>query len=164
MLIPLPHHPWWHALPAVNASLNGTSAVLLLAGWTMIRRGRVRAHATLMLGAFATSAVFLVFYLLYHTLRLRNGIGVTRFPASHWRPLYLAILATHSLLAVVILPLVFCSLGFAWTRRWTAHRRIGYFTFPLWMYVSVTGVVVYWMLYHLAPRVASGVASAANLR
>ncbi|HZL37768.1 MAG TPA: DUF420 domain-containing protein [Tepidisphaeraceae bacterium] len=144
------------SLPAINASLNGISAVLLVSAWVMIKRRRVAPHAILMLSAFVTSAVFLACYLLYHALRVRAGIVVTRFPPSAWRPIYLAILISHSILAVLILPLIFGSLGLAYARRWRVHRRLSQWTFPLWLYVSVTGVVVYWMLYHLAPTIRSG--------
>jgi len=140
-----------HDLPAVNATLNGASAALLLIGYLFIRQNRWRVHAVCMLGAVLMSAAFLTCYLTYHVYRMRHGIGVTRFPPSQWRPIYLSVLISHTILAVVILPLIFTTLFMAATRRWAAHRYIAVITFPLWLYVSITGVVVYWMLYHLAP-------------
>lgn len=148
--------PWWHGLPAINATLNGASAVLLVAAFVLIKRRRYTAHATLMISALVTSAAFLTCYLIYHGMKAKHGEGLTRFPASPWKPIYQIILLTHTILAVVILPLILGSVSFAWGRRWLAHRRISNFTFPLWLYVSVTGVVVYWMLYHLAPTLAHG--------
>jgi uncharacterized membrane protein YozB (DUF420 family) len=141
-----------HDFPWINASLNGTSAALLAIGYLCIRKGRWRAHAFFMIGALVTSAAFLACYVTYHTIRVRHGIGITRFPQSQWKPIYLAILGTHSILAVVILPLVLITLSRALRRRWPLHRWIARITLPLWFYVSVTGVVVYWMLYQLAPK------------
>jgi uncharacterized membrane protein YozB (DUF420 family) len=144
-------HLWWHALPRINASLNGASAALLVGALVMIKGRRVKAHATLMISAFLTSTVFLGCYLLFHTLKARHHEVITTYPPGAWKPWYLSLLISHSILAVVILPLIFASFWFAWRRRWSAHKRISSFTFALWLYVSVTGVVVYWMLYHLAP-------------
>jgi uncharacterized membrane protein YozB (DUF420 family) len=137
--------------PIVNASLNGASAILLLTGFILIKVGKVVAHATMMICAFATSTVFLACYLTYHVLRVQRGVGLTKFPQGSLRPWYLALLGSHTILAVVILPLIALTLWFAWRRNWTSHRRISVWTFPLWFYVSVTGVAVYWMLYHVAP-------------
>jgi uncharacterized membrane protein YozB (DUF420 family) len=139
-------------LPVVNASLNAASAALLAAGYVCIKRNKVRAHATMMIGALMTSSVFLACYITYHVYRARHGIGVTRFPPSGWRPIYLTILISHTILAVAILPLIFLTVTRALRKRWNLHRQISVITLPLWFYVSVTGVVVYWMLYHLAPR------------
>jgi uncharacterized membrane protein YozB (DUF420 family) len=140
--------------PEINATLNGASALLLIAAYVCIKRNRWRTHAALMIAAVATSAAFLACYLTYHAYRVRHGIGVTRFPTSAWKPIYLGILTSHTILAVVILPLIFATLFFAWRRRWPSHRRISVITLPLWLYVSITGVVVYWMLYRLAPTLA----------
>lgn len=141
-----------HDFPWINASLNGVSAALLAIGYLCIRNGRWRAHAFFMISALITSAAFLSCYLTYHYIRVRHGIGITRFPESKWKPLYLAILGSHSILAIVILPLVLITLSRALHRRWSLHRWIARITLPLWFYVSVTGVVVYWMLYQLAPK------------
>lgn len=138
--------------PLINASLNGLSAVFLLFGYAFIRSGRYVAHATMMIGAVLTSAAFLACYLTYHFLRYRQGIGVTRFPDGPLRPWYRALLTSHTILAAVIVPLVLVTVWRAAHRRWPRHRRIAYFTLPLWLYVSVTGVIIYWMLYHVAPR------------
>ena len=140
-----------HDLPAVNATLNGLSAVFLTAGFIFIRRGNISAHRACMLSAFCTSAVFLACYLIFHTLKKIHGEGLTPFPASPWRPWYLGILLSHTLLAIAILPLIFTSFWLAWKRNWKRHHQVSRFTFPLWLYVSVTGVVVYFMLYQLAP-------------
>ena len=137
--------------PRVNASLNATSAACLALGYFCIKRNQVRAHVTMMISALVTSIAFLICYLTYHFWRYRHGIGVTRFPQSSWKPLYLTILTSHTILAVVILPLIFLTLWRATTRRFDLHKRISVITLPLWFYVSVTGVAVYWMLYHLAP-------------
>jgi uncharacterized membrane protein YozB (DUF420 family) len=137
--------------PLVNATLNGASAVFLLIAYVLIKARRYAAHATMMMAAVVTSTAFLGCYLTYHYLRVRQGITVTRFPASGLRPLYLTILLSHTFLAVVILPLVALTLFRAFRREWFGHRRISVWTFPLWLYVSVTGVVIYWMLYHIAP-------------
>jgi len=141
-------------LPAVNATLNGLSAVFLTAGYAFIRRGRRVAHRNCMVAAFVTSALFLACYLTYHGyLGWVLHRGPTRFvnpPA--WRPVYLAILLSHTLLAVVIVPLVFVTLHRARKQRFEAHRRIARWTWPLWMYVSVTGVIIYLLLYRIFPQ------------
>ena len=132
-------HPW----PAFNASLNATSAVLLMLGFASIRRGRPSEHAGFMLAAFGVSTVFLASYLAYHA-----RVGSVRFPGTGWvRPVYFAILLSHTVLAVVIVPLVARTLILALQKRFDAHRALARWTFPLWLYVSVTGVIVYWMLY-----------------
>jgi uncharacterized membrane protein YozB (DUF420 family) len=141
--------------PVVNASLNGASAVLLLVAFIFIRNRRYAAHGTVMILAVLTSSVFLACYLTYHYLRLKQGIAITRFPDSSLRPWYLALLSSHTILAVVILPLILTTLWAASTRKWRLHRRIAAWTLPLWFYVSVTGVVIYWMLYHVAPTLHS---------
>lgn len=137
--------------PVLNASLNGASAVFLLIGYGFVKSRRYAAHATMMIIAFLTSVVFLASYLTYHALRVREGIAVTPFPQSSLRPVYLAILISHSILAMLIVPLVLVTLLLAASRRWNGHRAIAVWTFPIWLYVSVTGVVIYWMLYHVAP-------------
>jgi putative membrane protein len=129
--------------PALNASLNGASTVLLLIGQWMITRGRVAQHRLLMLTAFATSTLFLISYLYYHA-----HVGEVRFQGTGWiRPVYFTILISHVLLAVVIVPMVLVTLTRALRERFDKHRAIARWTYPLWLYVSVTGVLVYFMLY-----------------
>lgn len=131
--------------PAVDATLNAASAVLLACGFFFIRRKNIRAHKACMLSALATSVLFLACYLTYHYFH-----GVTRFPGHGFiRSFYLALLGSHTVLAIVIVPLVLTTLYRAWRQRFDQHRRIARWTLPLWLYVSVTGVAVYWMLYHL---------------
>ena len=132
-------------LPAVNASLNASAAVLLTAGFLFIRRKRIDAHRACMTAAFTVSALFLVSYLTHHALH-----GSTRFQGTGpARTLYFAILLSHTLLAVAIVPLALRTLALARRNRIAEHRRIARWTLPLWLYVSVTGVVVYWMLYQM---------------
>ena len=132
-------------LPLVDAVLNATSAVLLALGFYFIRRKNIPAHRACMLAAFATSVLFLMCYLTYHYFH-----GVTRFPGQGLiRTFYFSLLGSHTILAVVIVPLVLTTLYRAWRGRFERHRRIAVWTLPLWMYVSVTGVAVYWMLYHV---------------
>ena len=132
-------------LPAVNATLNAISAVLLATGWMFIRRRAVTRHRACMLAAFATSALFLTSYLVYHA-----EVGSVPYPAgAPLRPLYYVILLTHVLLAAIILPLALLTLSRALARRFDKHRRIARWTLPIWLYVSVTGVVIYLMLYRL---------------
>lgn len=132
-------------LPALNAALNGTSAVLLAAGYLLIRSGRRRAHRLVMLLALLCSAAFLTSYLVYHF-----QVGSVPFRGDpSLRRVYLAILLTHTVLATAIVPLVLVTLSRALRERFDAHRRIARWTLPLWGYVSVTGVVIYWMLYRL---------------
>jgi uncharacterized membrane protein YozB (DUF420 family) len=139
--------------PIVNATLNGVSAVLLAIGYILIRQYKWRAHATVMILALISSATFLGFYLTYHYLRVKQHIVITHFPdVPIIRPIYLTILTTHTILAVTILPLAGVTVYRASRRRWPKHMRMGRITLPLWFYVSVTGVVIYWMLYDLAPR------------
>lgn len=138
-----------HDLPAVNATLNALSAVLLLAGWVFIRRGNRIAHRNCMVAALATSAIFLACYLTYHfTVK-----AVTRFVnPPEWRPFYLAILLTHTVLAAAIVPMILVTVIRALRERFDAHRRIARWTWPLWMYVSVTGVLIYLLLYQIFPQ------------
>jgi putative membrane protein len=132
-------------LPALNAILNATSAILLTIGWILIRRGRWRQHRAFMIAAFCTSVVFLISYLTYHA-----RAGSKHFPGQGpIRVVYFAILLTHTVLAAVIVPLVLVTLSRGLSSRFDRHRAIARWTLPIWMYVSVTGVVVYLMLYRL---------------
>ena len=134
-------------LPAVNAALNATSALLLVAGYIAIRRRRIKTHRSLMLSAVGTSALFLASYLFYH-----YHAGTTRFTGEGLaRTLYFVVLASHTVLAVVIVPLVIVTMYLAIRESFSRHRRIARWTFPLWLYVSITGIVVYLMLYQLFP-------------
>jgi putative membrane protein len=136
-LIPL------HSLPAVNASLNGLAAIFLVIGYFLIRARKIQAHRYCMIAAFACSCLFLTLYLTFHYLA-----GVIRFGGQGWiRPVYLTLLTSHTILAVVIVPLVLITLSRGLSRRFDKHRAIARWTLPLWLYVSVTGVVVYWLLY-----------------
>ncbi len=135
------------ALPPVNAALNATSAVLLALGYRAIRAGHLRRHRALMLAAVATSTVFLASYLTRVALT-----GTHRFPGGGaLRAAYLVLLGSHTLLAALAAPLVLRTLFLALRARFPAHRRIARVTLPVWLYVSVTGVLVYAVLYHLAP-------------
>jgi len=138
-----------HDLPAVNATLNGLSAVFLAAGFIAIKRGNKIAHRNCMISAFCTSVVFLACYLTYHaTVRT-----VTHFLNPAWfRPVYLTILATHTILAIAIVPLILMTLWRAKKQNFEAHRKIARWTWPLWLYVSVTGVVIYLLLYQVFPQ------------
>jgi uncharacterized membrane protein YozB (DUF420 family) len=132
-------------LPALNATLNATSAILLTIGWILIRRGRWKQHRAFMIAAFCTSVLFLISYLTYHARagsKHFTGQGVIR-------PVYFTILLTHTVLAAAIVPLVLVTLSRGLSRRFDRHRAIARWTLPLWMYVSVTGVVVYLLLYQL---------------
>jgi uncharacterized membrane protein YozB (DUF420 family) len=138
-----------HDLPAVNATLNGLSAVFLTAGFIFIKRGNKTAHRNCMISAFATSVVFLGCYLTYHAMVKT----VTRFVnPPEWRPVYLTILATHTIFAAVIVPLILVTLNRARKQQFDAHKKIARWTWPLWMYVSVTGVVIYLLLYRIFPQ------------
>jgi uncharacterized membrane protein YozB (DUF420 family) len=138
-----------HDLPAVNASLNGLSAVFLTAGFVFIKRGNKIAHRNCMISAFCTSVIFLACYLTYHA----SVKTVTHFVDPAWfRPIYLTILLTHTVLAVVIVPMILITLNRALRQKFDAHKKIARWTWPLWMYVSVTGVVVYLLLYQIFPQ------------
>jgi uncharacterized membrane protein YozB (DUF420 family) len=133
------------SLPALNATLNAIAAVLLLCGYAMIRRGRMESHRRFMLAAFATSALFLVSYVVYHAnigSRPFTGQGPIRY-------VYFTVLITHVVLAAALLPLALITVTHALRARFDRHRRIARWTWPIWMYVSVTGVIVYLMLYQL---------------
>jgi uncharacterized membrane protein YozB (DUF420 family) len=134
-------------LPAVNATLNGLSAILLTTGYLLIRRRRIAQHRLCMLAAFTTSALFLISYLVYHAhigSKPFQGQGAIRY-------VYYTILLTHVVLAAVILPMAIITLSRALKRHFPRHKAIARWTLPLWLYVSVTGVVVYVMLYQLYP-------------
>ena len=136
-----------HPLATTNAVLNALATVLLIAGWVFIARGKWRAHRAAMIAAFAVSAVFLACYLTYHWL-----VGHVPFRGTGGvRTVYFAILISHILLAVAVPVLALRMFFLAWKGRWDAHRRLGRITLPIWLYVSVTGVVIYLMLYHWFP-------------
>ena len=131
-------------LPAVNAALNGTSALLLVVGQRLIKRGRIEAHKRTMIAAIVCSALFLISYLYYHA-----QVGSVRFQGQGWsRPVYFTILLTHTVLAAVIVPMVLVTLYRGLKRMDVRHKAIARLTFPLWVYVSITGVAIYTMLYH----------------
>ena len=140
-------------LPHVNAFLNMSSGLCLLTGYALIRRRRIEAHRVAMIAAFAASAVFLVSYLLYHSLLAYYlGQGPTKFKGEGLvRPVYFFILITHTSLAAAIVPFVIITLRRGLKRQDQRHKRIARWTFPLWLYVSATGVLVYVMLYWLYP-------------
>lgn len=132
-------------LPTLNAALNATSAVLLLLGWGLILRRKIDAHRRAMLSAFGCSIVFLVSYLVYHF-----QVGSVKFQGTGAvRTVYLTILLTHTVLAAAVPFLAVITLSRALARRFDRHKRIARWTLPIWLYVSVTGVVVYWMLYQM---------------
>ena len=132
-----------HDLPAVNATLNALSGVLLLIGFVLVRSGRIAAHRRVMIAAFATSSLFLLCYVVYHA-----QVGSVRFTRQGFvRPLYFTILITHVTLAAAVLPLAIVTLSRGLKARYVRHRRIARWTLPIWMYVSVTGVLVYVLLY-----------------
>jgi uncharacterized membrane protein YozB (DUF420 family) len=131
------------SIPLLNAILNGSSVVFLLIGLSFILRGKIFAHKVCMLTAFVCSTVFLAFYLYFHF-----HAGIIRFGGQGWiRPVYFTILISHTILAIVSLPLVLVTLTFALRSSFARHRRIAKWTYPIWLYVSVTGVIVYWLLY-----------------
>ena len=137
--------PEYAIFPAVNATLNGSSAVLLLIGRWFIGRGRISIHRAFMIAALVSSSAFLVSYLYYHA-----HVGSVHFQGQGWsRPVYFSILISHTILAAVVVPMVIITLSRALRERFDRHRAIARWTFPVWMYVSVTGVIVYVMLYHL---------------
>jgi putative membrane protein len=132
-------------LPSLNALLNAASAVLLVTGYLFIRARRVAAHKASMLAAFGVSSAFLVSYVVYHA-----RAGSVPFTGTGWiRAVYFSILIPHVLLAACIVPLALVTISLAWRGRFEKHRRIARWTLPIWLYVSVTGVAVYWMLYRM---------------
>jgi len=136
---------FYYSLAPLNAILNGCATLLLLAGFVLIKQKRVQAHRACMIAALVFSTAFLISYLTYH-----YHVGNVRFGGQGWiRPVYFAILIPHVILAGIIVPLAITTLWFAWSGRFARHRRIAKWTWPLWMYVSVTGVVIYLMLYRI---------------
>lgn len=135
--------------PAINATLNGTSAVLLLTGRRLIAQRKIQQHRAVMISAVITSSLFLACYLTYHALLQIYAHGaITRFQGTGLsRPIYFSILLSHTMLAVVTVPLVLITLNRGLNARFDKHRVIARWTFPIWLYVSVTGVVIYFMLY-----------------
>ena len=132
-------------LPTVNATLNTISAILLTIGYVLIRERRIEAHKKCMLAAFAVSILFLISYVIYHA-----NVGSTTFERQGWiRPIYFTILISHIILAFAIVPLALRTLYLAWRERFEQHRRIAKITLPIWLYVSVTGVLIYLMLYQM---------------
>jgi uncharacterized membrane protein YozB (DUF420 family) len=132
-----------HSLPAVNATLNGISGVLLIAGYLLMRARRIELHRRVMIAAFVTSSLFLTCYIVYHA-----NVGSVRFTRPGFvRPLYFTILITHVTLAATVPPLAIITLSRGLKARYPQHRRIARWTFPIWLYVSVTGVLVYVLLY-----------------
>jgi len=136
---------------ALNASLNGTSAIMLACGYASIRNDKMKVHKGFMISAFAVSTVFLISYLIYH-----YRVGHVVFQGQGWiRPVYFALLLSHTVLAIVIVPLILITLRRAWLEKFDRHKIIARWTLPLWFYVSVTGVIVYILLYQVyAPRVS----------
>lgn len=135
----------YNVFPALNASLNGASAVLITTGRLLIRKKKVQLHRACMIAAVVTSSLFLISYLYYHA-----HVHSVHFPGQGWvRPVYFTILISHTLLAATVVPLVILSLSYGLRQKFDRHRRIARWTFPVWLYVSVTGVVVYIMLYQI---------------
>jgi uncharacterized membrane protein YozB (DUF420 family) len=135
------------SLPTVNAILNGTSAILLTVGYFLIRQRRINAHRFTMLAALTTSSLFLICYLIYH-----YNVGTTRFQGPSWaKTLYLIILIPHTILAAVMVPFILVVVFRAFRGQFDKHRRLARWTLPVWLYVSVTGVLVYLMLYQWFP-------------
>lgn len=135
--------------PPLNASLNALSGIFLLIGYVLIRNKRIAAHKRFMLAACTTSVLFLICYVTYHTLR---GGVVTKFAGTgFWKTFYLSMLTSHTILAVTVVPLAILSVINGLKMRVEKHRRVARWTFPIWMYVSITGVLVYFFLYHWFP-------------
>lgn len=131
--------------PALNATLNGASAVLITTGRVLIKRKKIRLHRACMIAAVATSTLFLASYLYYHA-----HVGSVRFPGQGWmRPVYFILLISHTVLAAAVVPLVLLALVAGLRERFERHRRIARWAFPIWLYVSVTGVMVYLILYRI---------------
>lgn len=143
-----------HDMPALNACLNGASTVLLALGYWQIRKGHKDAHRNCMVGALVTSALFLVSYLTYHELMRRStGQGHTSFQDPVWfRPIYLIILFTHLVGAIAMVPMILMTVWRAIKGDFERHRKIARWTWPIWMYVSFTGVVIYFLLYQIFPQ------------
>ena len=131
-------------LPAINASLNATATVLLSSGYVFIRRRRIAAHRACMIAAFAASSLFLITYLIHHA-----RVGSVPFHGAAWlRPVYFGLLVPHIVLAALVVPLALTTIYRAWRGRFDRHRRLARVTLPIWLYVSVSGVLVYVLLYH----------------
>jgi uncharacterized membrane protein YozB (DUF420 family) len=146
------------SLPALNASLNAGCTVLLLAGYSSIRRGKIRAHKACMASAVVCSAVFLGSYVYFHL-----HAGIIRFGGEGWiRPVYFTLLVSHTILAIVIVPLILIALARALRQRFDRHRAIARWTLPLWLYVSITGVLIYWLLYRAYTPIGAPAAPAAS--
>ena len=142
-------------LPALNATLNGISTILLIVGYVAIKRRNYRAHGWTMSLAFAVSTLFLVGYLSHKFIRGEQTSRITAGMDLGWvKQVYYVILVPHVILAAVMVPMIVTVLLRAYWRQWEKHRRLARWTFPIWLYVSITGVVIYWMLYHLFPRMA----------
>jgi len=136
-------------LPTLNAMLNATSGLLIVCGFVLIRRRQIRAHRACMIGAVISSSLFLISYLVYH---VGFGRGVTRFSGTGWvKTFYLTVLISHTILAATIVPFIVVTLRRALKDQFLRHRAVARWTFPMWLYVSITGVIVYVMLYHLYP-------------
>src|SRR5690242_26554 len=148
-------------LPPLNATLNALSAVLLVTAYVFVKRRNYRAHASLMISAFVVSCVFLCFY-LYHKHLLVLATGSPETSSENVRPILLRdayryiLLLPHVLLAMVMVPMILTTFFFAATRRWAAHKKLAHPTFWIWLYVSITGVLVYFTLYHLFPHFRTG--------
>ena len=138
-----------HLFPPINATLNATSGILIVIGFLLIRRKQVSLHRACMLGAVTCSSLFLISYVTYH---IGFGAGVTRFTGTGWvRTAYYVILISHTILAVTVVPFVIVTLTRALRGQFTRHRAVARYAFPMWLYVSITGVIVYFMLYHFYP-------------
>ena len=133
---------WVTQLPALNAMLNSVSTVLIVLGFIAVRQRKFSRHMKLMLSAFVTSSLFLISYLIYH-----HYVGHTPFPGEGWiRPVYFFILVTHIILSTFVVPLVLTSFYFAYAGKFSTHRKVSRWTFPIWLYVSVTGVAIFFIL------------------
>ena len=131
------------SLPAVDAVLNGVCTFFLLIGFAFVRAGKILYHKISMISAFLCSTTFLGFYLYFHF-----HAGIIRFGGQGWiRPVYFVLLTSHTILAITTLPLAIITLAYALSERFSSHRRIAHWTYPIWLYVSITGVIVYWLLY-----------------
>jgi putative membrane protein len=139
----------WHDLPASNAFFNGLAGVFLGFGYYFIKRGKKIAHRNCMISAVVSSALFLTGYLIYHF----GYHGLTKFQEPQWfRPIYFTLLFTHLVLAIAIVPMIIITLSHALRQRFDKHKIIARWTWPLWMYVSVTGVIIYLLLYQIFPQ------------
>ena len=139
----------WHDLPASNAFFNGLAGVFLGFGYYFIKRGNRIAHRNCMISAVISSALFLTGYLIYHF----GYRGLTKFHDPQWfRPIYLTLLTTHLILAIAIVPMIIVTMSQALRQRFDKHKKIARWTWPLWMYVSVTGVIIYLLLYQIFPQ------------